>query len=407
MRKSEDMSNKINYEVFKHKKEELKAIQKKRERDRRIKITCGVIILLFLLLIVSVIQQSRCDYYSYKEEIKTEDNVGVNYETFGDGYIKYSGNGIEYQKEFGVAKWNIALSFSKPFLSKNDQYILIGDRGGNKAILFDINGKVNEFIMRYPIVQLSVSENGNIEVILEGDECSYVEVYTKQGEKVAETKNTLKETGYPLTAALSPDGTQLAISYYTMDELKGGARIAFYDFKEQIQMDNIPLKGGFDYEDQLIPKIKFLSNDTVVAFGDNTTYYYDISDDPKELESIEFSEKIESIFTGEKYFGYVCSNDDPEKEGRYRICLYDKKGKQKMDTTLDMNYQNIFMVNDEIFATKDNECTILNKSGKILFQGTLEGSNIENVLPCPGWRAYRVIFSNKIVKMKLSFFESK
>ena len=405
MRKSEDMSNKINYEVFQHKREELKAIQRKRERDRRIKITCAVIALFFLLVMVSIIQQSRCDYYSYKEEIKTEDNVSVNYETFGDGYIKYSGNGIEYQKEFGVAKWNIALSFSKPFLSKNDQYILIGDRGGNKAILFDINGKVNEFIMRYPIVQLCVSENGNIEVILEGDECSYVEVYTKQGEKIAETKNTLKETGYPLTAALSPDGTQLAISYYTIDELKGGARIAFYDFNKQIQMDNIPLKGGFDYEDQIIPKIQFLSNDRAVAFGDNTTYYYDISDDPKELETIEFSEKIESIFTGKKYFGYVCNNDDPEKEGRYRICLFDKKGKQKMDTTLDMNYQNVFMVKDEIFATKENECTILNKNGKILFQGTLEGSNIENVLPCPGWRTYRVIFGNKIVKMKLSFME--
>ena len=46
-----------------------------------------------------------------KEAIAQSEKISIGsnvfYETFAGGYLKYSSNGIEFQKEFGLAKWNI------------------------------------------------------------------------------------------------------------------------------------------------------------------------------------------------------------------------------------------------------------------------------------------------------------
>ena len=393
----------INYELFTHKREELRRIEKRRMRRRRMRLLTAAGIFLFLLFVFHLIQQSRCNFYRYKEEIKTEENADVHYSTFSSGYLKYSSNGIEFQQPFGVAKWNIALSFSKPFVAKSGRYIFLGDKGGNQAILFNVEGQVHDFTFRYPIVQLDVAENGNIEAILQGDGCNYVEVYTSSGEMIAETKVTLEETGYPLTAALSPDGSKLAISYYVVNDLIGRSRVALYDFSMQLQPDTIPLIGGFDYDWTLIPKLRFLSKDRLIAYSDHEVHFYQISGTPREFKSLKFDQGIESVFEDDSSFGLVCENDEVDG-GKYMIHLYNKKGNRIMTAPLDMVFDDIFMVGKDIAVTKDNACTILNHNGKILYQGTLEGGRIQNVLPCFGWRTYRVVFANKIVKMSLSFF---
>ncbi len=382
--------------------EKFREVRRKEKRSKRIKQAIIVLIILLILVVLNIIQQSRCDYFYYKEEIETDENSGVFYENFKNGYIKYSNNGIEYQQTFGVAQWNIALVFSKPFLEKSDNYVLFGDRGGNKVLLFDESGLVHEYTMKYPVVQFSVANNGSIEAILQGEDCNYIQVYTSDGTIIAETKVTIDETGYPVTACISPDGSQLAVSYYIVENLVGKTRMTFYDFSKQIHLDEIPWKADFDYEDTLIPEIRFVSDTRLAAFGDHKTYMYDIADEAKQIKRLSFDESIESIFGNDKYLGYVCNTEDSQ-EGKYHVYLYNKKGNEKMNLTLDMNYDDIFMVGDEIFATSKNECTIINKNGNILFQGTLEGESIENVLESSGWRTYRVIFNDKIVKMKLSF----
>ena len=73
--------------------------------------------------------------------------------------------------------------------------------------------------------------------------------------------------------------------------------------------------------------------------------------------------------------------------------------------TLDMDYDTIQIRGNEIFAVQNNKCTIINIRGKILFQGELEGSSIETIMPAEGWRTYHVVFRDRIVKMRLKFWE--
>ncbi len=386
--------------------ESLTEIRKRRERNRRIKITVAAVLIVGVILVLYILSTSRSEYYVYNNKTDTEENVDVSYETFADGYLKYSNNGIEYQKKFGRSQWNVALSYAHPFLAKSDSYAVLGDKGENSIILFNESGKVREITLKYPLVQATVSNQGIIEVILEGTGSNYIQVYAKNGELIADMRSSVDETGYPVTAAISPDGIQLAVSYYSILGNSAKTSIAFYDFSRQIQSDDVTLKGGFDYEDAIIPKLSFMDEDTVAAFGNSSTYFYNIEDTPKVKKEIKFKQEIESVFENDRYIGYVLDNSEEPEKGKYTLQVYNKKGARKLDKNLDMNYDSITMWGKEIIAVHENECTILNIKGNILFQGELEGDVIESIMPAKGWRTYHVIFRDKIVEMKLQFWKN-
>ena len=126
-----------NYELFTNKKDELAKIRKKAARNRRIKILLLALILAGTAIVAYILFNSKCNYYTYKDKVDTEDSGDVSYENFDEGYLKYSSNGIEYQKQFGRAEWNIALSYEHPFLAKSDSYAVLGDKGENTLILLN------------------------------------------------------------------------------------------------------------------------------------------------------------------------------------------------------------------------------------------------------------------------------
>lgn len=391
------------FEWFAKEKERQKLAQKKR---RRRNIIIVALLLAGIMVVSYILSSSRCRYYVYKDKTDTEENTDVSYETFLDGYLKYSGNGIEYQNKFGRSQWNVALSYAHPFLVKSDSYALLGDKGENSLILFNKNGKIRELTLKYPIVQATVSNQGIMEVILEGTNSNYIQVYNKKGELIADMRSSVNETGYPVSAAISPDGTQLAVSYYSIEGTGSKTSVAFYDFSRQLQSDDVTLKGEFDYDSILIPKISFVADNTVAAFGGAATYFYDVEDAPVIKKEIKFTTEIESVFESDKYIGYVLNNTDNPEKGKYILQIYNKKGVKKLERKLDMNYDSIRIWGKEIIATLENECTILDIKGNILFQGELEGDTIESIMPAKGWRTYHVIFRDKIVKMQLQFWKT-
>ena len=99
------------------------------------------------------------------------------------------------------------------------------------------------------------------------------------------------------------------------------------------------------------------------------------------------------------------NTEDPEK-GKYILQIYNKKGVKKLERKVDMNYDSIAIWGKEIIATRENECTILNIKGNILFQGELEGDTIESIMPAKGFRTYHIVFRDKIVKMQLKFWKT-
>src|SRR5699024_11433569 len=96
--------------------------------------------------------------------------------------------------------------------------------------------------------------------------------------------------------------------------------VALYYIRQQIRTDGVSLLGGFEYEDSLIARLHFVDDNTLVAFGDTVTYYYNVSHEPEVKKEVAFEEEIQSIFIGDDYIGYVLDNSENPEEGRYRLC---------------------------------------------------------------------------------------
>ena len=391
-----------NYEIFTHKRDKLMEIRKQRNRARRMKIALAAAALVLAVLVIYLINGSRCRYYVYKNVSEGEENINVSYEKFASGYIKYSNNGIEYQRSLGDSEWNSPDSYTHPFVELSDQYVLFGDKGANSLKLFDREGEVYSFSLKYPLAQASVSNGGYIEVVLRGDSGNFIQVYDKEGALVADMKSSVDETGYPLTAAISPNGNLLAVSYYKLNGMQSGSSLVFYDLRGDASRD---IAAGFEYGDLMIPKLNFLDSDSMAAFGDGEIILYDTGNRPSEKKRLKYDKTMESVFTGGKSFGLVLDNTEEEDGGRHIIKLYNKNGREKLSRDIDMNYSRIRMWGNEIYAFNDSECMIMSTSGKLAWQGELEGNTIEAVIPIPGWRTYKVVFRDKTVDMHLRFWK--
>ena len=382
-------------------------IQKKRIRKRRAQIIAAVLAVLALIVGLYISNNSRLYDYVYRNEQDTEERGDVKYEPFRDGFLKYSSDGIEYQKKFGVSEWNTPVSYAHPFIAKSDSYAAMGDRGGNILTVFDEYGEVSSLTLGFPLIQASISKQGMVEVILEGEDSNYIQVYDREGKLIAEMKSTVDVTGYPLTAALSPDGTILVVSYYSVKGMKAKNSLAFYDLSRQLQNDeDISLEGGFEYENLMIPKLVFLKDRYMAAVGDGEIHFFKVSDETREVNSVKCSEEIESVFVIGDNLGLILDNTQKPEKGKYTFEIYSSKGTRKTASYLDMNYESISVWGKQIIALHENECTILNERGNILFQERLEGGTLQAVFPMSGWRAYRVIFSDKTVEMHMRIWKN-
>ncbi|MBR0381351.1 MAG: hypothetical protein IJH71_02815 [Eubacterium sp.] len=374
----------------------------------RIFVAAGVA--LFALFILLLVNGSRCEYYVFKNVSDAEENGDVSYIPFSEGYIKYSTNGIEYQKKLGTAEWNSPVSSSHPFVVTSKNYALLGDRGGNTIMLFDSKGEVKRFTLKYPLVSASVSDTGITEVILGGERNSYLQVYDKEFSLVAEFRTSVGDMGFPMSAAISPDGTRLAVSFFQINGMKTKSSVVFYDLSLEVPAEESAeaeeLSAGFDYDDIMIPRLEFLNKNTLVAVGDGVAFFYRVSAEPTETAREEFDRTIESVFSGKGKIGFVLDNSD-DPEGRYELVLYNSRGSQTTSLKVDMNYETIEMHGSEIYAYRGNVLTILSTSGRIIYQGSLDGGTIQAVIPIRGWRAYRIIFRDKTADMHLRFWSSE
>ncbi len=379
--------------------------QQQRNGDRIMRRFVLVLVIALIAFVLYIVHNSRCNYYSVVKTESTEDNNSVSYEPFKDGYIKYGSSGIEYQEEFGTSVWNESATLQNPMIAKSENYILITNRGSSKLSIYNETGKVNDISLKNAVVQASISDQGVCEVILQNDETSLIQVYDKDGNLLVDSKYSISETGYPVTAAISPDGTKLAISSYGLESTTTHTTVTVYDLSgNQKSEDGNSELGQKTYKDEIIPKLYFYDEDHLAACSDQNLYFYNVSSSLKQSEKVELQGDVESVFTDDQIFGVIMENTEDISEGKYVFATYNAKGKQVIKKILDMSYEQLDIRDHQIFAIYKNQCTIMDIKGRVLFQGEIEDGGIVTIIPASGWRNYHVVTNDKIVKIRLQFW---
>ena len=236
-------------------------------------------------------------------------------------------------------------------------------------------------------------------LLVNGSDAAWISLYDNEGTNLTEAQCRLEETGQPLSISISPDGAKLAVSYLQVLSKTASSCIVFYNFG--------PIGGNFVdkivaskvYEDTIIPRIKYLGDNTCVAVSDQSIIYYEGKEIPEEKAIAEIETEIRSLFFGEKTVGIVVEGAGEDSQ-KYEVRLFDTNGNQTLTQGTNLTYSQIKMSGENLILYSDNECEIYSKQGILRYTGTFDGT-LANIYKGSGLRRYILVFSDRTEEIKL------
>lgn len=366
------------------------------------------VFILAVIVFVFVFLVSGTNYNAYEvvEETSVKNAAIVDYVPYRNSLLKYSRDGAVYVDEKDKIVWNESFAMKMPAADVSGEYVAIADMNGNDVYIFDAKGKVSSTTMPYRICDVAVASQGEFAVILEGEKENYINIYDKNGEQISEIQTTIDKSGYPMDIDLSENGEKLFSSYFNLDGAKAQYGLAAYNFGAVGQSENADrLVGGYQPEDTVVPKVEFLDNNTVCAFGDKQFIIYAMREKPSEKTKIVFDSEVKSVVFNSEYIGIVIPNEAVEKENEkkapYILELYNLSGRKVMTKNIDFDYDNVRMVHEEIVFTGGTECRIYTVKGKQKFSYAFQ-KNVVDVIPTGYGRRYIVLYESgsELIRLK-------
>lgn len=371
-------------------------------RHKRKKIIRIAFLAIVLIIIAGgvAIYNNTVDYEEYKvvKSLDIDDGAGSQYIPFCNFFIKYGLDGISYidSKE---NVWNQAYEMANPMVDVCDRYAAVADKGTNTIYVFDETGNQGKITTGYPIIKIEVANQGVVAALLEEDTANYIEVYDKDGDPLISHKTLLGGNGYPLAFSLSDDGTKMIVSYVCVNSGTMESKVLFYNFSDVGQNEVDRMVGGFNhYKSTVIPTVKFLTNNTAIALGDNKLSIFKMKEKPSLEEEVEIKDEIQKIFYDEDYIGFVFNNS--EGKGKYRVHVYNMNGRKVMDQIINTEFDTIEFSGKNILIYDDMSCRIISFNGSERFSYRFK-ETITEIMPTEKFREYLIVTNNTVKRIKI------
>lgn len=360
----------------------------------------GIILLLAALAAGYIFFQTRVySKYSVIKSVKREDSAGTQFETFAGKILKYGKDGAVYIDEDNQLIWNQTYEMQTPIVDICEGYAAIAEGRGNKIYIMDTEGKCGEIETTMPIQRVQVANQGTVAILMEQEGTGYLQLYDKEGKFLAEGEVHTENSGYPLDITLSNDGRKMAVSLLDINSGEVKNTITFYNFGSvgQNEIDNIV--GSYAYTDMIFPRIEFLTNDVMAAFGDKKAVIFEGTQKPQVEKEIALKQEVRSIFYNEAHMGFVFDNENADQP--YTVTVYNLRGSEEMTQNFNMDYSEIgFLENDEICIRNDLECSIYNLRGRRKFHYNFD-ENIRKVFSTKNSLEYILMMNGETQKVRL------
>ncbi len=359
------------------------------------------IILIILAIILICVHQWKTRVYSGYEVVSKKDHAWINGTTvleFDGNILTYSKDGVSCTDQSGNVLWNQTYEMQTPMVSICEDKVAIGDYNGRIIYVCSTTKILGTISTNLPIRGFSVSADGIVAAILEDSDITWINVFTVDGNVPVTAKTQMKNSGYPLQIDFSPNSDMFAVSYLYIDNGKATTRVAFYNFGDVGQNYPDKLVSAYEYQDLIVPEIRFLSNNACVAIGDKRIMFYEGNQIPKSTNELIQTEQIQKVFESRSYIGLVYLNDDPEN--RFRMDVYDAKGKMTTQIFYDFECQNFLISNDWIIVYNEEECRMMTVNGEMKLNTTFSES-VHLILPSSYNYKYSFLTSDAIEKVEL------
>ena len=376
--------------------------------DRKLKAhrrkVAAVVILVLLLLLAAVIvtyiyyETKIYSTYDVLSSTQRSDTSASDFTEFQGKLLKCTNDGAVYTDLSGNLIWNQTYEMDHPVVQKNGSYVVIYELNGTQVYILDTLNLQGSIRTTMPIQKVSIAAQGTVAILMENEGTSYLQLYDKSGGQLASGELHVQNSGYPLDVALSENGEKLAVS---MLDINGGSVktvIAFYNFGTVGQNSIDKIVSSYSYADMVIPQIRYLAEDTMVAFGDNRVILFTGAQKPAEEKSIELKDEVKSIFYDQTHFGLIYDAADGKN---HRLEYYDISGRQLLNFDFDTDYTNVeILANGELCILGESSCEIFNGRGVRKFQCDFQ-EHLYQILSGRMQSDYIFILEGEMQKVKL------
>ena len=396
------MAGEIN-ETLKDKYEKTQQDFEKKIRRHRRAILYRIVI--GIAIIVALIASA---YYNYRKMVYTDTDTmrSISYpEASNARYVRFGNNILRYSQDgasaFNIADdmiWNETFEMQNPIVDTCLDYVAIGDYMGTTIYVYNSAGLQGTIDTSTPLKRFCVSGNGNVAVVLEDNEVTWVKLYDVNGTNIASDRTTMSKSGYPVCIDISEDGILLAVSYLFVDSGVMSTSVAYYNFGAvgQNEVDN--LVSGYNYSGTVVSYVNFINSDTSFAVGDNTFSIYKGADKPESIFEKELENEVYSVFHNENMIALVYEDEDGDN--KYIAEVYDDKGNIVATQGFDMDYGNISLYKDIMIIYNSDTWQIYNMSGLKKFDGGFDRSAV-SVFPEDSRTRFLVLYGDGMEEVKL------
>jgi hypothetical protein len=333
---------------------------------RTLGITAAVV---FLVLVVYTSWRDK----EYSEAVVTDGEAITNGQdskviSVGGYIIQYSKDGVSCIDASGKVLWNQTYEMQTPIARTCDHVVAIGDYNGHNIYVNGTSGSMGEVDTNLPIRDFCVSSQGVVAAVLDGTDVTWIYLYDAQGNTLANFKTTMKDSGYPISISISPNGELLCVSYLYPEEGSLKSSVAFFNFGSvgQNSIDNYA--SGYDYPQVVVPYVQFMNASSCFAVSDDRIMFYQGSEKPvSQAEIFTGEEEIKSIYFSDSYMGVVFPNNTAD--GAYRLQVYSDKGENLLTTYFDIEYSDIIFNNKQIIIYNEDSCMVMDMNGHVKYEG--------------------------------------
>lgn len=369
-------------------------------RARIVSVALGIMIALGVIIFVSYNSYVLREYQSYvvTNEVERVNVSGSRVIGYGTQFITYSADGIHCTDSKGNDVWSFPYEMQSPMVEVNGNYVACADYNGRNIYIFNNNGTAGTIQMNVPIKKICVSATGVVAVIVEEGNITLIYLFYYDGTQIASFRTSMSKSGYPLALGISDDSKLVGISYLYVDSGKITTKIAFYNFGEVGQNEADNLVSGYDYQEEIIPVIKFLNAKTAFALANNKLIFYEGRERPVNKANILLQEQVHAVFYGDERVGLVYLNSTGET--KYKMDVYTTQGKIENTFYFDMEYSDIFFANNRVVIYNAGSALIYDNQGHLKFDGDFEDS-VSLIIPTNSDTKYVLVTPNSIQTIAL------
>lgn len=354
-----------------------------------------------IALIVLVVIQYRNHIYTSYEVVHTVETTVVNGTTsipLGNNILTYSNDGAHCTDARGNVLWNQTYEMQDLCIATCGDVAAIGDYNGREVYILDQEKVLGEISTTMPIRSIAVAQTGRVAVAVADTRITWIYIYDPGKNDYYEIQTTMNQSGYPVAFSLSPNGELLGLSCVYVDSGVVKSRIAFYNFGQVGEGKSDYYVNGYTYPDTIIPLIRFMSNGTAYALGDDRLLFFSGTQIPQVTNIHLYEEEIQAVYSNENYVGVLLRNNSTEAQ--HRLQVYQGTGEKVGEYLFNQDFDSFFFGQDSFTVYNEQECLVHTLGGVVKFQGEFDKS-VRVMIPQGNSYRYLILTNDSIDTIQL------